>query len=329
MKKIAVVGATGLVGREIIRLSESFFGKDTEYIFYASERSSGSKLIINNVEQTIQLLSIENIQKVDLALFSAGGKRSREHAKAFINKGAYVVDNSSAFRLEQEVPLVVYGVNEKVISDDSRLIANPNCTTMILMMALKPMHDAFGLEQIIPVSYQAVSGSGLDAINSLEKENDLGENLNADYDKGYYGRPIANNIIPLAGNMTDNGYSDEEMKFVNESRKILNIANLIVEPSNARVGVKTGHGIFCSATFKESVNIDKIITLIESFEGIEYWGEKLPTPLDAEGSESVFISRLRKGLSSDKVVNFWVVGDNLLKGAALNAVQIGKYVLSL
>jgi len=329
MKKIAVVGATGLVGREIIRLSESFFGKDTEYIFYASERSSGSKLIINNVEQTIQLLSIENIQKVDLALFSAGGKRSREHAKAFINKGAYVVDNSSAFRLEQEVPLVVYGINEKVISDDSRLIANPNCTTMILMMALKPMHDAFGLEQIIPVSYQAVSGSGLDAINSLEKENDLGENLNADYDKGYYGRPIANNIIPLAGNMTDNGYSDEEMKFVNESRKILNIANLIVEPSNARVGVKTGHGIFCSATFKESVNIDKIITLIESFEGIEYWGEKLPTPLDAEGSESVFISRLRKGLSSDKVVNFWVVGDNLLKGAALNAVQIGKYVLSL
>ena len=329
MKKIAVVGATGLVGREIIRLSESFFGKDTEYIFYASERSSGSKLIINNVEQTIQLLSIENIQKVDLALFSAGGKRSREHAKAFINKGAYVVDNSSAFRLEQEVPLVVYGINEKVISDDSRLIANPNCTTMILMMALKPMHDAFGLEQIIPVSYQAVSGSGLDATNSLEKENDLGENLNADYDKGYYGRPIANNIIPLAGNMTDNGYSDEEMKFVNESRKILNIANLIVEPSNARVGVKTGHGIFCSATFKESVNIDKIITLIESFEGIEYWGEKLPTPLDAEGSESVFISRLRKGLSSDKVVNFWVVGDNLLKGAALNAVQIGKYVLSL
>ena len=329
MKKIAVVGATGLVGREIIRLSESFFEKDTEYIFYASEKSAGSKLIVNNVEQTIQLLSIENIQKVDLALFSAGGKRSREHAKAFINKGAYVVDNSSAFRLEKEVPLVVYGVNEKVISDDSRLIANPNCTTMILMMALKPMHDAFGLEQIIPVSYQAVSGSGLDAINSLEKENDLGENLNADYDKGYYGRPIANNIIPLAGNMTDNGYSDEEMKFVNESRKILNIANLIVEPSNARVGVKTGHGIFCSATFKESVNIDKIITLIESFEGIEYWGKKLPTPLDAEGSESVFISRLRKGLSSDKVVNFWVVGDNLLKGAALNAVQIGKYVLSL
>ena len=329
MKKIAVVGATGLVGREIIRLSESFFGDDTEYIFYASERSAGSKLIVNNIEQTIQLLSNENIQEVDLALFSAGGERSKEHAKEFINKGAYVIDNSSAFRLEEEVPLVVYGVNEKVISEDSRLIANPNCTTMILMMALKPMHDAFSLEQIVLASYQAVSGSGLDAINSLEKENNLGKNLNADYDKGYYGRPIANNIIPLAGNMTDNGYSDEEMKFVNESRKILNIADLIIEPSNARVGVKTGHGIFCSATFKNSVNINKIVTLIDDFEGIEYWREKLPTPLDAEGSESVFISRLRGGLSSDKVVNFWVVGDNLLKGAALNAVQIGKYVLSL
>jgi len=329
MKKIAIVGATGLVGREIIRLSESFFRKDIEYTFFASKKSAGSKLIVNNTEKTIQLLSNENIQEVDLALFSAGGERSRKYASTFINKGAYVVDNSSVFRLEQEVPLVVYGVNEKVISDGSRLIANPNCTTMILMMALKPMHDAFGLQQIVPVSYQAVSGSGLDAVSSLKRENDLGGSLNADYDRGYYGRPIANNIIPLAGSITDNGYSDEEMKFVNESRKILEISDLIVEPSNARVGVKTGHGIFCSATFKDSVNIDRIVSLIESFEGIEYWGEKLATPLDAEGSESVYISRLRKGLSSNKVVNFWVVGDNLLKGAALNTVQIGKYVLGL
>ena len=329
MKKIAIVGATGLVGREIIRLSESFFGKDIEYTFFASKKSAGPKLIVNNIEETIQLLSNKNIQEVDLALFSAGGEISRKYASTFINKGAYVVDNSSAFRLEQDVPLVVYGVNEKVISDDSRLIANPNCTTMILMMALKPMHDLFGLQQIVPVSYQAVSGSGLDATNSLKRENDLGGNLNADYNKGYYGRPIANNIIPLAGSITDNEYSDEEMKFVNESRKILKISDLIVEPSNARVGVKTGHGIFCSATFKYSVNIDKIISSIDSFEGIDYWGEKLPTPLDAEGSELVFISRLRKGLSSDKVVNFWVVGDNLLKGAALNAVQIGHYVLGL
>ena len=268
-------------------------------------------------------------RKVDLALFSAGGERSREFAEGFLDKGAFVVDNSSAFRLEEEVPLVVYGVNEQVLSTETRLIANPNCTTMVLVMALKPMHDSFALEAIVPTSYQAVSGSGLEATESLERENKLGTKLDENYEEGYYGRPIANNVIPLAGRLTENDYSDEEMKFVNESRKILGIPNLIVEPSNARVGVKTGHGIFCSATFRDEINLEKVIELINTHNGIEYWKDKLPTPLDAEGSEMVYISRIRKGLSSNKVINFWVVGDNLLKGAALNAVQIGKYLLNL
>ena len=329
MKKIAVVGATGLVGRQIVQLCESFFDKSVEYIFYASERSAGSSIKINNQENTIKLLSTENIEKVDLALFSAGGERSREFAEGFLDKGAFVVDNSSAFRLEEEVPLVVYGVNEQVLSTETRLIANPNCTTMVLVMALKPMHDSFALEAIVPTSYQAVSGSGLEATESLERENKLGTKLDENYEEGYYGRPIANNVIPLAGRLTENDYSDEEMKFVNESRKILGIPNLIVEPSNARVGVKTGHGIFCSATFRDEINLEKVIELINTHNGIEYWKDKLPTPLDAEGSEMVYISRIRKGLSSNKVINFWVVGDNLLKGAALNAVQIGKHLLNL
>jgi len=329
MKKIAVVGASGLVGREIVRLCESFFDDDAEYVFYASERSAGSSITINNKENIIKLLSAQNIEEVDLALFSAGGERSREFAQDFLDKGAYVVDNSSAFRVEKEVPLVVYGVNEKILSKKTRLIANPNCTTMILVMALKPMHDAFFLQEIVPVSYQAVSGSGLEATESLKKENELGDKLDADYKDGYYGRPIANNVIPLAGSLTDNDYSEEEMKFVHESRKILEIPNLVVEPSNARVGVKTGHGIFCSATFKEEIYLEKVIELINNHNGIEYWKDRLPTPLDAEGSERVYISRLRKSLSSNKVINFWVVGDNLLKGAALNAVQIGNHLLSL
>ncbi len=329
MRKIAVVGASGLVGREIVRLCESFFDEEVEYIFYASERSAGSPITINNKENIIKLLSIENIEEVDLALFSAGGERSREFAQNFLDKGAYVVDNSSAFRLEKEVPLVVYGVNEKILSNNTRLIANPNCTTMILIMALKPMHDAFDLQEIVPTSYQAVSGSGLEATESLKRENELGDRLNAHYTDGYYGKPIANNVIPLAGSLTNNDYSDEEMKFVNESRKILEISNLVVEPSNARVGVKTGHGIFCSATFREKIDLEKVIESIKNHKGIEYWNDELPTPLDAEGSHAVYISRLRQGLSNNKVINFWVVGDNLLKGAALNAVQIGKYVLSL
>ncbi len=329
MKRIAIVGATGLVGREIIHLCESYFDQDTEYILYASEKSEGSKVKVNNTELTVKLLSQENIEEVDLAMFSAGGERSKEFADDFINKGSYVVDNSSAFRSEKDIPLIVYGVNEEVISKKDKLIANPNCTTMILVMALKPMHNIYKLEKIVPVSYQAVSGSGIEATNSLIQETRLGEGLDANYQKGYYGRPIANNVIPLAGALTDNGYSEEEMKFLNESRKILEAPDLIVEPSNARVGVKTGHGIFCSATFSQDVDLNHIIKSIEDFPGIEHWEEKLPTPLDAEGSENVYISRIRKGLSSDKIVNFWVVGDNLLKGAALNTVQIGNHLLNL
>ena len=289
MKYLAVVGATGLVGRQIVQLCESFFDKSVEYIFYASERSAGSSIKINNQENTIKLLSTENIEKVDLALFSAGGERSREFAEGFLDKGAFVVDNSSAFRLEEEVPLVVYGVNEQVLSTETRLIANPNCTTMVLVMALKPMHDSFALEAIVPTSYQAVSGSGLEATESLERENKLGTKLDENYEEGYYGRPIANNVIPLAGRLTENDYSDEEMKFVNESRKILGIPNLIVEPSNARVGVKTGHGIFCSATFRDEINLEKVIELINTHNGIEYWKDKLPTPLDAEGLSLIHI----------------------------------------
>lgn len=328
MRRIAIVGATGLVGREIIRLSESYFDADTEYILYASKKSEGSKVKINNTELTIKFLSHESIEEVDLTMFSAGGERSKEFAQDFIDKGSYVVDNSSAFRSEKDIPLVVYGVNEEVISKKDKLISNPNCTTMILVMALKPMHNAYQLEKIVPVSYQAVSGSGLEATASLIEENRLGDRLDANYQQGYYERPIAKNVIPLAGNITDNGYSEEEMKFLNESRKILEAPNLIVEPSNARVGVKTGHGIFCSATFNKDVDLNKLIQGIEDFPGIEHWNDKLPTPLDAEGSETVYISRIRKGLSSDKIINFWVVGDNLLKGAALNTVQIGKYLLS-
>ena len=157
----------------------------------------------------------------------------------------------------------------------------------------------------------------------------MGDNLKPDFRDGYYSNPIAKNVIPLAGNLLDNGYSDEEMKFCNESRKILNIENLIVEPSNARVGVRTGHGTFCSALFENSIDVEDAISVLKNFDGVEYWDETLPTPLDVEGRHEVLVSRLRKGLSSDKIINFWVVSDNLLKGAALNAVQIAKYISEL
>ena len=327
--KIAIVGATGLVGRNIIQLCEDNFSSDVEYTLYASKSSEGKVIEINGTEFEIKELKKENIQENDISLFSAGGERSKEYAKDFINKGSFVIDNSSVFRMNEDVPLVVYGINENEITKDSKLISNPNCTTMGLVMALKPLHDRYTLSSMTPVAYQAVSGSGSEALQSLNNETMLGDKLDSDYKDTYYSNPIARNVIPLAGNLTDNGYSDEEMKFVHESRKILGIPNLIVEPSNARVGVRTGHGTFCSAVFENEIDLEECTNLLNNFEGVEVWNDSLPTPIDVEGKNEVLISRLRQGLSSKNILNFWVVSDNLLKGAALNAVQIAKFVEKL
>jgi len=327
--KIAIVGATGLVGTNIINLCEQYFDVGVEYSLFASKSSEGKKIRINDKELTVKELSKENIGEYNIALFSAGGERSKDYAPNFIDKGSFVIDNSSVFRMNNEVPLVVYGINENIITKESKLISNPNCTTMGLVMALKPLHDKYTLSSMTPVAYQAVSGSGSEAIKSLEEETLLGNKLDANYEQAYYSNPIARNVIPLAGSLTDNGYSDEEMKFVNESRKILSIPELVVEPSNARVGVRTGHGTFCSAVFENEVDIEECAELLHSFDGVEVWSDSLPTPLDVEGKDEVLVSRLRQGLSSKKILNFWVVSDNLLKGAALNAVQIAKFVEKL
>mgnify|MGYP001482369180 FL=1 len=327
--KIAIVGATGLVGRNIIQLCEDNFSSDVEYTLYASKSSEGKVIKINGTEFEIKELKKENIQEHDISLFSAGGERSKEYAKDFINKGSFVIDNSSVFRMNEDVPLIVYGINENEITKDSKLISNPNCTTMGLVMALKPLHDHYTLSSMTPVAYQAVSGSGSEALQSLNNETMLGDKLDSDYKDTYYSNPIARNVIPLAGNLIDNGYSDEEMKFVYESRKILAIPNLIVEPSNARVGVRTGHGTFCSAVFENEIDVEECAELLRNFDGLEVWNESLPTPIDVEGKNEVLVSRLRQGLSSKNILNFWVVSDNLLKGAALNAVQIAKFVESL
>ena len=327
--KIAIVGATGLVGTNIINLCEKYFDIDVEYSLFASKSSEGKKIKINDKEITVKELNKENIGEYNISLFSAGGERSKDFAHNFIDKGSFVIDNSSVFRMNDEVPLVVYGINENTITNESKLISNPNCTTMGLVMALKPLHDKYTLSYMTPVAYQAVSGSGSEAIKSLENEILLGDKLDASYEQLYYSNPIARNVIPLAGSLIDNGYSDEEMKFMYESRKILAIPELLVEPSNARVGVRTGHGTFCSALFENEVDIEECNDLLNNFDGVEVWNDSLPTPIDAEGKNEVLVSRLRQGLSSKKILNFWVVSDNLLKGAALNAVQIAKFVEKL
>lgn len=325
--KIAIVGATGLVGRNIIKQCEQLLSKEIEYHLFASSKSAGKFLKINDQDVVVQELNSKNIKEYDIALFSAGGDRSKEFSEYFISQGSYVIDNSSAFRMQDEVPLVVYGINEDQITTTTKLIANPNCTTMGLVMALKPLHDKFNLNSITPVAYQAVSGSGTEAVNSLKKEELLEKESLLENKDTFYSRPIARNVIPLAGNLTENEYSDEEMKIVYESRKILDIPGLLVEPSNARVGVVTSHGVFCSAVFEEDVNIEEAISVLNNFEGVQYWSDTLATPLDAEDNLNVLVSRLRIGLSNTRILNFWCVSDNLLKGAALNAVQIASYLV--
>ncbi len=200
---IAIVGATGLVGRKIIKLCEDFFDNSVEFQLFASKTSEGKILSVNDQDIEIKELNIKNIEQCDVALFSAGGARSKEYANEFVDRGAFVVDNSSTFRMNDDIPLVVYGINEKTINEKTKIISNPNCTTMALVMALKPLHDIFKLVGIVPVSYQAVSGSGKEAVESLNNELLNIQNTGSAPHEKYYKTQIAKNVIPVAGNMTE------------------------------------------------------------------------------------------------------------------------------
>jgi aspartate-semialdehyde dehydrogenase len=269
---------------------------------------------------------------IDIALFSAGGDRSREHAPRFAKAGAVVVDNSSAFRMDADVPLVVAGVNDGAVSGHRGIVANPNCTTMTLMMAAGPLHDAAGLVSMVASSYQAVSGSGQQGVAELlGQQGPLGADTDAlmtggwaDPGPGLYERPIAFNVLPMAGREVEGGYTDEEMKLVNESRKILDIPNLAVEPTCVRVPVLVGHGVAATLRFDRDVSGDEARSILSSAPGIELWKDRTPTPLDSAGIDAVLVGRVRETVSQPGGINLWVVGDNLRKGAALNAVQIAE-----
>jgi aspartate-semialdehyde dehydrogenase len=269
---------------------------------------------------------------IDVALFSAGAARSRDHAPRFADAGAVVVDNSSAFRMQSDVPLVVAGVNDAAASDHRGIIANPNCTTMVLMMALAPLHRAAGLVSLVATSYQSVSGTGLAAITELREQiGHLGEDVDALRLGGWkepvteaYSRPIGWNVLPHAGSFTDRGYTDEEWKLVNETRKILDAPAVAVESLCVRVPVVVGHGIAAFAWFGRPVSAQEAAELIASGPGVQVWSDRVPTPLDTAGIDDVLVGRIRETLGTPGGIALWAVGDNLRKGAALNAVQIAE-----
>ena len=329
--RVAVVGATGAVGQIILRTLERRGFSADEVVPFASERSAGRELPGYG---TIQPLSDETVAGYDLALFSAGGGTSRQWAERFVVGGAVVVDNSSAWRMDPDVPLVVSEVNPAAIDGARKgIVANPNCTTMVVMLPAKALHDAFGLRAMVATSYQAAGGAGQKGIDELAMQvpvlhediemlvND-GAQAAARVEHSVHENTLAYNVVPLLGALGENGYTDEEMKLQNESRKILDLPELAVSPTCVRVPVMVGHAVQVRASFDREVDLAEALAALEAFPNLVV--EEAPTPLEAAGRDETFVGRVRLDLSDPHSLNLFVVGDNLLKGAALNTVQLAE-----
>lgn len=333
-KSVALVGATGAVGRTMLSILAERDFEISKLRMFASERSAGSVVATKWGDVVVEDLASAGFSGIDIALFSAGGDRSRQFAADFVECGAIVIDNSSAFRMDPEVPLVVVDVNNQAVGRHKGIIANPNCTTMTLMMAASPLHDAFGLESVVVSSYQAVSGSGQRGADELLQQIDAFRNSVAGLMTGtweepiseVYSRPIGFNALPLAGNVVEDGYTDEEMKLVNESRKILEMPELLVEPTCVRVPVMVGHGVSATLRFAGPVSVAEATEVLQRAQGVDVWSDKVPTALDSAGIDEALVGRIRPTLGEPGGLNLWVVADNLRKGAALNAVQIAELI---
>ncbi|HEX4033065.1 MAG TPA: aspartate-semialdehyde dehydrogenase [Solirubrobacteraceae bacterium] len=332
--RVAVVGATGAVGRIMLAVLEARRFAAETIVPFASERSAGREL---PGVGTVRPLREDTIEGFDIALFSAGGGTSREWAPQFAATGAIVVDNSSAWRMDPQVPLVVSEVNPDALDSIERgIVANPNCTTMAIMLPLKALHDAFGLREVVATSFQAAGGAGQKGMDELaaqvpalhEARESLissGAEAIAGIEHSVHAAPLAYNVVPWLGSPAADGYSDEELKLVNESRKILAIPELRVSPTCVRVPVMVGHSIEVRATFERDVDLAAAAAALEAFPGVVL--DELPTPVKYAGRDEVAVGRLRADLGDPRSLNMFVVGDNLLKGAALNAVQIAELLV--
>jgi aspartate-semialdehyde dehydrogenase len=337
---VAVVGATGQVGAVMRRLLDERDFPLAQVRFFASARSAGSTLPWRGEEIVVEDAATADVSGIDIALFSAGGSTSKALAPRFAEAGAVVIDNSSAWRMDPDVPLVVSEVNPQAIGEMRKgIIANPNCTTMAAMPVLRPLHEEAGLRRLVVSSYQAVSGSGLAGVEELESqvraavEQDVaglvhdGRSVDLPAPKKYVA-PIAFDVIPLAGSIVDDGSleTDEEQKLRNESRKILGIPELLVSGTCVRVPVFTGHSLSINAEFDRPLSVERALELLGSAPGVEV--AEVPTPLQAAGQDPSYVGRVRQDSSVEggRGLALFVSNDNLRKGAALNAVQIAELV---
>lgn len=322
---IAVVGATGMVGRNFLKiLDERNFPINNLYLF-SSEKSAGSKLIFKGKEYEVEVLTEESFKRdIDIALFSAGGAVSKKYAPIARDNGVIVVDNSSAWRMDKDIPLVIPEVNPEDISWNNGIIANPNCSTIQSVVPLKVLHDAFKIKRIIYSTYQAVSGSGMGGIKDLEN------GINGEEHKKYP-HQIAYNCIPHIDDFMENGYTKEEMKMIDETKKILNDDSIRITATTVRVPVKYGHSVSINIEFENAFELEKVFELLQNADGIIVQDdlEKFiyPMPINAEGTDKVYVGRIRRDYSIDNGLNLWVVADNTRKGAATNAVQIAELLI--
>lgn len=335
---VAVVGATGAVGEKMMEQLEKRKFPIQHIKFLASKRSAGKSIVFKGQSYTIEEATPEAFTGVDIALFSAGGSVSKELAPEAVKRGAVVIDNTSAFRMDKDIVLVVPEVNRQDLKLHTGIIANPNCSTIQMVCALQPIKEAFGLKNVIVSTYQAVSGAGVVAINELEAQSltfgktKISEAQVLPVKSAEIHYPIAFNVIPQIDTFDDNGYTLEEMKMINETKKILHMPNLSVAATCVRLPVVSGHSesVFIEVE-KAGVSVSDIRFILESAKGIKVLDnpakQEYPMPLFAEGQDEVFVGRIRKDLSNDKGFHIWIVADNLLKGAALNSIQIAEVLI--
>ena len=327
---VAVVGATGAAGQTTLKILEERKFPVRELRCFASERSVGKTVTFAGERLPVRRVEPAAFKGVDIAICSAGSSQSREYAPMIAAAGAIVVDKSNAWRMDPAVPLVVPEVNPHAVRGHRGIIASPNCTTIVTIMPLKPLHDAARLRRVLATSYQAVSGAGVQGIAALREESLAWARGDVVAPK-YFAHPIAFNLIPAIDKFADDGYSGEEHKLVNEVRKILELPDLLVSPTTVRVPVFTCHSVAVNVETEEKVSPARARDLFARFPGLRVLDDpaahQYPTPLTVEGQDDCVVGRVREDLSHPRGLNFWVVGDQLRKGAATNAVQIAELVL--
>lgn len=325
---IGVIGATGLVGEKVVQILDERNFAVKKLLLFSSEKSAGAKMVFRGEDIEVALLTKESFKNLDIAFFALEENLAKQWIPV-ARKECLVIDKSSAFRLAQDVPLVVPEVNAEKIKEHKNLIANPNCTTIPLVVVLAPLHKEFGLKRVIVSSYQSVSGAGRNALHELIYETEvlaMGEKIVKDADS-VFTAPIAGNIIPQIGKFDKHGYTSEEQKVIEETRKILDLPDLPISATCVRVPVRIGHCESVNIEFEKEASPDKVFKTLKAADGVKLVeNDKYPMPIDAEGNDDVLVGRIRNDSAFENGIGLWLATDNLRKGAATNAVQIAERI---